>query len=370
MAGLGLYIHLPFCDGKCPYCDFYSERFDESAAYAYTDAVIRNLNYFSERFDTVYFGGGTPSLLWRDIGRMMAVIRVTDDAEVTVEVNPRTVSVDSLQYLRDVGVNRLSIGVQSFMTNELRFLKRRHSSEDAQNAVRLAADCNFRDISVDLMLGLPGQTPALVRKNIAAVAALPVTHVSAYMLKIEPGTAFGSRTPPGLPDEDKTADIYLAAAAALDDVGFEQYEISNFSKGGRVCKHNMKYWTGGQYLGIGSGAHSCYALPKDPDNPMSVAGVKRFFVPKDLRAFTKSRFQPIIINEEHPGGFEEFAMTKLRLSEGLTFDDMRTYGKNPLAFIQKSKQIPFKFLTVDSVGVKLTREGFLVSNQIIEKLVL
>ncbi|MCL2693979.1 MAG: radical SAM family heme chaperone HemW, partial [Oscillospiraceae bacterium] len=315
MPGIGLYIHIPFCPQKCPYCDFYSVAYDERLCYAYADAVIRNAEHYNERYDTVYFGGGTPSAAWWDVCRIMGKLRFSDNAEITVEANPNTLTKESLSAMKNSGINRLSIGVQSFSNAELNALGRGHNAEDASSAIRLALESGFSNISVDLMLGLPNQTPDSVRRSIKVLAGFDVQHVSAYMLKIEPRTPF-AYTAKNLPDETLVSQIYLAAAEALEKNGFAQYEISNFAKNGFECKHNLKYWTSGEFLGIGAAAHSFY-------------DGERFCVNPDIRRFIKASKQEIVIApkpDTAEKSFEEYAMLRLRLTEGLSFAECEKFG--------------------------------------------
>ena len=352
---LGLYIHVPFCGQKCPYCDFYSVSYDNRTSYAYFDAVARNLAHYNERYDTVYFGGGTPSEAWWDICRVMVGLRFSGDAEITVEANPNAVSRESLLSLRSSGINRLSVGVQSFSNNELKLLGRAHTSEDASSAVRLAHECGFGNISVDLMLGTPGQTPDSVRRSIKVLSGLNVNHVSAYMLKVEANTPFacaGHR----LPDENETAHIYLAAIDALEHAGFTQYEISNFAKPGYECRHNLKYWKSHEYLGIGTAAHSYY-------------NGDRFFVRNDVREFTRSIVQKVVFTEKKAKpDFMSYAMLKLRLVEGLSFAECERFGLGKDEILKRCHLVPPSYLNVTNHGVSITKEGFLVSNRIIGKL--
>ncbi|MCL2638626.1 MAG: radical SAM family heme chaperone HemW [Oscillospiraceae bacterium] len=351
---LGLYIHIPFCLQKCPYCDFFSAPYDSRASYSYADAVIRNAEFYKERFDTIYFGGGTPSAAWWDVCRIMGKLKFTDDAEITVEANPNTLTRDSLLSMKNSGVNRLSVGVQSFSNAELRALGRVHTSEDATNSIKLALECGFKNVSVDLMLGIPGQTPDSVRRSIKVIAGLGITHVSAYMLKIEPNTPFAGMNHK-FPDENVTAQIYLACGEELEKHGFAQYEISNFSKAGYECKHNLKYWTSAEYLGIGTAAHSFY-------------DGERFFVMSDIKEFAKSNVQNVITTESEEITFESYAMLKLRLTEGLTFAECERFGLKKEAMMKRCRLVPPDYLRISDKGIAITREGFLVSNQVIRKL--
>lgn len=363
---IGLYVHMPFCKAKCPYCDFYSipvgsgvygSKDAETTVFNYTEAVIRNLQAYNERFDTVFFGGGTPSLHCRSISRILCNTRFSDRAEITVEANPGDTSVQGLIMLRDSGVNRLSFGIQSFANNELISLGRRHTAEEANNVIRTAKELGFINISVDIMLGIPNQTPESLKRTIKIIKSLPVSHVSAYMLKVEDGTPFASSDLSlNLPDDEKSAALYMTAVKALQAAGFEQYEISNFAKPGFECRHNLKYWESKEYLGIGAAAHSFY-------------DGKRFAVPRDINIFINSDTQPVELTDENPHTFEEYAMLKLRLTDGLSFKECDSFGIKKETLLEKTKLIPEEYINVTESGISLTSSGFLLSNQIIADLI-
>ena len=363
MNTLGIYIHVPFCGKKCGYCDFYSVCYSKQQAELYVKAVLRNLQAYSDKsrvIDTVYFGGGTPTLLTSE--QTESILRgiqenfdLADDAEVTIEANPNTLTPEKLLELRNIGINRLSIGVQSLCGSELEILGRTHSPERAEKAVRDAADAGFTNISCDLMLGIPHQTPDSLRHSIDRLTALPITHVSAYLLKIEEGTPFDCGEIIGsLPDEDASAELYLQMVRLLAERGFEQYEVSNFAQKGFESRHNCRYWKCLDYLGIGPAAHSCY-------------GGRRFAVPRDISAFISSDIQPTEVTDESPCGFEEFAMLRLRLAEGLLLGDVEEHRK------KIKKKIPplvkAGFITYKNDRISLTPKGFLVSNSVIERLI-
>ncbi|MDE6728711.1 MAG: radical SAM family heme chaperone HemW [Oscillospiraceae bacterium] len=344
---IGLYIHVPFCRKKCPYCDFYSVGYREELAEQYADAVIRNLRYYNEEYDTVYFGGGTPILMARHIPRILAEVRRSRSAEVTMECNPLEMDAKTLEILHGCVVNRLSVGVQSAVDTELRALGRTHTFEQARQAILTAHKIGFNDISADLMLGVPCQDLSSLTYTVCKLRDLPITHVSAYMLKIEPNTVFG-KNPPALPDEDETAKLYLAAVHELKAIGFKQYEISNFARGKMTSEHNLKYWRREEYLGIGAAAHSFYKG-------------KRFAVKRDLREFIASEHQIEVITDDAPDELEERIMLGLRISEGISKELWeRVKGGLPL--------IPKQYYKIENDRLSLTAEGFLVSNEIISTL--
>ena len=348
---IGLYIHVPFCLSKCPYCDFYSERYSRTLAERYKQAVVRNIDYYGGYFDTVYFGGGTPILLAEEISEILGKIKRTDDAEITVEANPCACDRQRLELLFESGVNRLSIGVQSLNERELAFLGRRHSPQQAEKAISCSHSIGFRNISADLMLGLEGQTKESVLYSIQRLAELPLTHISAYLLKVEDGTPFAERTLT-LPDEEQSAELYIFAAEQLEKHGFMQYEISNFARSGFESRHNLHYWRCEEYLGIGPAAHSYYCG-------------KRFCTGRDLNAFLSSEYQQTTVTDDDPGEFDEFAMLALRLTEGLKFSNCSRFGVDVNILKERCKKIPEKYVNITNEGICLTKEGFLVSNAVI-----
>ncbi len=345
----GLYIHVPFCVRKCRYCDFYSVT-DLSLTEAYTKAAARNIADITEEFDTVYFGGGTPSLLSAgQIYRILSAAKISPDAEISMECNPNSVTENYLNEIFRIGVNRLSFGVQSFCDNELKMLGRLHTSAEAISAINSAHAAGFENISADLMLAVSGQTKESLLQNLDVLRTLPLTHVSAYMLKVEEGTplARDEKLLAEIPDDDITAEMYLLAVEKLESMGFEQYEISNFAKKAFECRHNLKYWRCGEYYGVGPAAHSF------------VSG-ERYCCPKSIEDFIFSESQGKIPLEK--GGSEsEKAMLSLRLTkEGISEKSMsETVCKNAEVLVQKG------LMKKEKDSFMLTPEGCLVSNQII-----
>lgn len=351
-----LYIHIPFCLSKCPYCNFYSVKYEKSKAEQYKNAVIRNLKHYDNIsgniYDTVYFGGGTPILLWQEICELMNYIRTSPAAEITVEANPCCSNEENLSALLSSGVNRISFGVQSLDDSELKALGRRHSAAQAEAAIEAAYKCGFKNISADLMLGLEGQTAEGVCSNIRLLSELPVTHISAYMLKIEKGTPFAEGSL-SLPDEDSICSIYLSAAQCLESKGFKQYEISNFAKEGYQCRHNLKYWNREEYLGLGPAAHS-------------FTHGNRFYTENDLKAFLSSPIQKTIPEESSElSNAEEYLMLRLRLTEGVSLDEYGKTGGNANELINNLDKIPKEYFSFDGKRISLTPTGFLVSNAVI-----
>jgi len=357
---LGIYIHVPFCLRKCPYCDFYSVPYNPVNAERYVQAVMRNIRHYSRTatVDTLYFGGGTPSLLTPfQVGNIIQSVKfsfkLADDAEITLEVNPAAVTAESLAEYRRFGINRLSVGIQSLIDSELQTLGRLHTAENAVETVKNAVKSGFGNISCDLMIGLPNQKVDDVDYSIRKLAETPITHISAYILKIEENTAFG-RAGVQLPDEDSVADMYLEICSSLERHSFKQYEISNFAKIGYESRHNNKYWKYCDYLGIGPSAHSCFEG-------------KRFAVDRDLRAFLADSSQKVNITDENPCSFEERAMLKLRLSEGFPIEEC---GDKKDEILQKIPRLVNEgYVTFEGGIIALTKKGFVMSNSIIGHLI-
>ena len=266
---LSLYIHVPFCVRKCRYCGFYSTEYSSGKADAFISglkhevALYRN-DFRNQAFSSIYIGGGTPTVLSSEqFGLLVRIIRehftIDDDVEFTVEANPNTITHEKLSLMRSQGVNRLSLGVQSFSDEVLQILGRLHTAEQAADAFRVARSVGFENIGIDLIYGIPGQTVADWDETLNAAIALKPEHVSAYNLSLDEGSQFMRESEAGefaLPDEEICAAMYERAVIKLNNAGYGRYEISNFSLSGYECRHNMNYWERGEYLGLGPGAWS------------------------------------------------------------------------------------------------------------------
>ncbi len=321
---LSLYIHLPWCAQKCPYCDFNShEGFSDSYQEPYVNALLADLesqkDWASGRaLETIFIGGGTPSLftgMWIDriLSGVAKVITISQTAEITLESNPGSAEIARYRDYRSAGVTRLSIGVQSFDDTSLARLGRIHSGKEARTALALADKADFSRWNIDLMHGLPGQDPESARDDIGEAIRLSAGHISRYQLTIERNTRFWS-TPPALPDEDTLAQIEDTGHTLLADASFSQYEVSAFCRPNNECRHNMNYWTFGDYLGIGAGAHGKLTLEdgtiirtqrtRSPVDYLNQAGAAPFASPA----------VQVISADDLPG---EFAMNALRLPGGV-----------------------------------------------------
>ena len=252
-----VYIHIPFCRQKCRYCSFVS--FPElRQKEQYLNKLEEEIKYFykQELLNTLYFGGGTPSLLEPDeISRLIRLFNIAPDAEITVELNPENITYEYLQKLKSAGVNRLSIGCQTFDEKKLVQIGRKHSAQDVLNAVNNAFAAGFDNVSLDFIYGLPEQTVSEFEQDLLKAVSLEVQHISLYGLKIEDGCYFASHMPENLPDSDLQADMYLKAVEVLKLNGYEHYEVSNFAKSGYYSRHNLNYWDNNSYYGFGLSAH-------------------------------------------------------------------------------------------------------------------
>ena len=369
LVSAGIYIHIPFCLSKCPYCDFYSTVCDDAAAVRYLDAVVRALPAFpAVPADTLYLGGGTPSLMPPDaLARVIEAVRtrfsLPDDAEITMEANPATADLPALRAFRDAGVNRLSVGVQSLDDKVLRAAGRRHTAGEALSFLQDAVQAGFSNLSADVMIGLPGDDGGALQNTLRVLTALPLTHLSAYLLKRMPGTPFYDTPPQGLPDDDALAEQYLLCCSLLEDAGFLQYEISNFAKPGQESRHNLKYWTLRDYIGIGPAAHSCLNGVRYSFSPNTEAFVSSFSPPpRDFRTF--ARLEGVVDDSDH-------IMLALRTTKGIDINYLYSLyssdRKTSLrSFVAQCIGAGLAEITGDSL--RLTKQGFLVSNEIIARL--
>lgn len=362
---IGLYIHIPFCKSKCPYCDFYSGRASENDYDNYIKVLSDNIKTWGNKTDkavsSVYFGGGTPSILGAErLSYLLSMIKeffnIADDAEITVEVNPDSGKTLDFDLLKRTGFNRISIGMQSAVEQELKALGRIHSINDAEVTVKRAQKAGIKNISLDLMLGIPYQTIESLKKSIDFCTNCGVTHISSYILKIENGTVFNRiQNKLELPDEDSQAKLYLFAVDYLKKLGYEQYEISNFSKAGYESRHNINYWKCGEYIGIGPSAHSFF-------------NGKRFYYNRNMEDFIKNK----TYFDCYGGDEEEFIMLSLRLKSGLNFKEYKArynedFPENKIIIIRKYADLGY--MVLDDNSAYFTPKGYLVSNAIISELI-
>ena len=374
---LGIYIHIPFCRSKCQYCDFYSLACkDDKLMDGYLDAVCAHLKEAGAlcpgyRVDTVYFGGGTPSYFGPDaLAILLTTLRrnfdVATDAEITFEANPDSVTDKLLHRLKAEGFNRVSLGVQCDNDEILKKLGRPHTYAQAVTAYQRIRKAGFRNVSLDLMYGLPGQSLQDWQETLENVLRLNPEHISCYGLKVEEGTPlYDIKDFAGLADDDTQADMYMAAIESLRAHGFRQYEISNFCRKGLYSRHNTKYWTGGEYLGFGPSASSDFAG-------------KRFTMVRDLQAYIRGiqtggdimeDVQEIPLRERAG----EYLMLRLRTTAGIVAEEYERTFMLPFAPLEEvllKHRVYYRTAQGEDGRWYLTPRGFLVSNDIITDLLL
>lgn len=364
---LGIYLHIPFCLSKCSYCDFYSVTPDDTGMDRYLHALLREIDRLvpeGESVDSIYFGGGTPTVfgakrLCSALEGIAGRAHLTPDCEISMEANPSTSLFSLLKDCRAGGFNRISFGVQSAVEGELEALTRRHTVHTAAKAIELARQAGFSNLSADLMLGIPKQTAHSAAYSARFLSSLGITHLSAYLLKLEPGTPmYAMQNRLSLPGEDELCEIYQSVCETMAQEGFPQYEISNFARPGYSCRHNLKYWKLEPYLGIGPAAHSFFQG-------------KRFFYPRSVEDFishAETGTDGILLEEVAGGGAEEFLMLRLRLAKGLNLPDFCTrYSLSPPPLKQRAQQLVQAGLAqfTHEGNLSLTTKGFLVSNSVI-----
>lgn len=322
---LSLYVHYPWCVRKCPYCDFNSHAVrGDIPERDYLNALVADLeqhapDIWGRSVETIFFGGGTPSLMSAEgldflLGKIRAIVKLEPLAEITLEANPGTTEQSRFESYRQAGINRLSIGVQTFNADQLNVLGRIHSGDEAAQACESAAKAGFDNFNIDLMHGLPDQSEDDAADDIRRAIALSPSHLSYYQLTLEPNTLFAAR-PPHLPDEDKLAAIQSVGQRMITEAGYEQYEVSAYAQANRRCQHNLNYWTFGDYLGIGAGAHSKLSFPA---NNLIVRHSKHKHPEKYLQtAHSPERIQASHNVSEAEARFE-FMMNALRLNDGFT----------------------------------------------------
>lgn len=377
----GIYIHIPFCRQKCFYCDFTSFRADEldkNIYQRYTDALCQEIALYRELFpdiciDTIYFGGGTPSLLPADcteavLAKLHSSFAVLDGAEITLEANPGTVAAESFYKYRSMGINRLSFGVQAAQNELLHRIGRIHTIEMAEQAVHEAQDAGFDNISVDLIYALPGQTLPMLQDSIAWALAQKIQHISVYGLQIEDGTVFGRLHDAGklsLPDEDTAEAMYDCLVNTLPAHGYRRYEISNFALPGCESRHNLRYWHDRPYIGLGAAAHGYYGRTRTQN-------------PADLKTYLqRCAAHRLPFDEEESvddkAHMEEFCFLALRTAQGIDKKIFEQIFGVSIESVYGSKIniLKQKNLLIDDAGrIYLTAAGMKFGNQVFEEFLL
>lgn len=373
---LGLYVHIPFCVKKCNYCDFLSAPADETVKKRYVDALCREIAEYQEltkeyELKTLYFGGGTPSVLSVELLELIlktiqnSFTFAMEEAEVTLEVNPKTVTKDKLVRYRELGINRLSIGVQSAKQEELALLGRIHTFEDAKNTVAWAREAGFENISVDLISALPLQTLEDYKENVEAILSLNPEHISSYSLIVEEGTPFYEQYAEGkekwadLPEEETDRAMYAYTKERLCKAGYERYEISNYAKPGFESRHNSSYWMGTEYIGVGLGASSLFTNARYHNETDLSVYMEDAEAGRDVRR----EIERLVESEQ----MEEFMILGLRRMCGVSREEFqKRFGRSIETVygtaLQKLKKL--ELLVMDGDRIALTDAGIDVSNQV------
>ncbi|MDX7990033.1 radical SAM family heme chaperone HemW [Xenorhabdus littoralis] len=367
---LSLYIHIPWCVQKCPYCDFNSHALKGDVPHQeYVDHLLADLAadlpmIGDREVSTIFIGGGTPSLLsaegmQRLLDGVRSSLRLSPQAEITMEANPGTVEADRFSAYQKAGINRISIGVQSFGSDKLIRLGRIHGPEEAKRAAKLADGLGLRSFNLDLMHGLPNQTLSEALNDLRQAIELSPPHLSWYQLTIEPNTSFGSR-PPVLPDDDALWDIFSQGHQLLTEAGYQQYETSAYAKPGFQCQHNLNYWRFGDYLGIGCGAHGKISFED--------GRILRTVKTKHPRGYMQGRYldqQNQVDNEDRPF---EFFMNRFRLLESMPRQDFSDFTGLPESIIrpQLDEALAKGYITESNTHWQITKHGKLFLNSLLE----
>ena len=380
---LGLYVHWPFCKSKCPYCDFNSHVADSIDHARWMDALIRELEGQNEalgerQLDTIFFGGGTPSLMEPKtvaalVERAQTLFRPSNQLEITLEANPTSIEAEKFEAFRAAGINRVSIGVQSLNDGDLRFLGREHSVSQAFDAIEIARNC-FDRVSIDLIYARPEQTLNSWLEELERALSLGLDHMSLYQLTIEETTPFYARHRRGefrIPEEELAADLYLATNQRMAEAGLEAYEVSNYAKPGQESRHNLIYWTGGDYLGIGPGAHG-----RVTETSGSRFATRTHRAPQIWLERVEGQGQALVDRDQltEDDRLVEAVMMELRLSQGLEAASWKArFGTTPFQTfdadtLQALEAADLIAVTSDG-GLRATDQGRLALNALIAKLV-
>ena len=375
MKESALYIHIPFCDHKCIYCDFYSIITSDNIS-SFLQSLKKEIKYYAENYSSnriitsIFFGGGTPSLMQPEyleeiISSIAENYTVSTEAEITMETNPGTVDKDKLQKFRSSGINRISIGVQSFNDDELKFLTRVHNSNTAVETLHIASEVGFENISLDLIFNLPKQTKQIWLSNLKQAIQLPIKHISTYSLILERGTILNKMVLDGkvkMQSDDHDADLYETTIEFLTQNGFYQYEVSNFAKPGYECNHNNAYWQYKDYLGLGTSAHSFV----DGKRWWNFSSLKRYISEIDTNGNAIANYEELSPEEFH----NEYVMLALR-SSGIQLNNYKnTFGDTWLtknySYLKKLENE--NFILFNDLNIKLTKKGYAVCDEILQNI--
>lgn len=375
MKKLGLYVHIPFCERKCNYCDFYSMVKTNELENRYVDALLYEIKSYSDKcrdyeVDSVFIGGGTPSylkpenikLIMREINNAFLL---SNNCEITIEANPNSIDKDKALQYKSCGINRISLGIQSLDDNILKAIGRLHDSDEAIEAIRAIKDAGISNINADIMFGIPSQNVENIISTLSRIIKEDVKHISFYSLKLEEGTPMFLMEEKGLInilDDDIERKMYYSGREHMEDNGYIQYEISNFSKPNCECRHNIKYWTGGEYIGFGPFAHSCFEDKRYNNISDINLYCENFNYPERYRQLNE------VLNKESK--IFEYIMLGLRMNKGISINDFNNkFGTNFLELYknQIDKLLNNNLIILEKNTVKLSKKGMDISNYVFEE---
>ncbi|MFD0982217.1 radical SAM family heme chaperone HemW [Tropicimonas aquimaris] len=376
-AGFGLYVHWPFCQSKCPYCDFNSHVAEHIDQKRWADALSREVERAGaltgrRKLDTVFFGGGTPSLMAPEtVAQVLDTVRATlplaNDWEVTLEANPTSVEAGRFAAYRQAGVNRISLGVQSLNDGDLRRLGRLHSAAEARAAFDIARR-EFDRVSFDLIYARQDQSLDAWCEELDRALEMAIDHLSLYQLTIEPGTAFGARAARGglrgLPDEDLSADMYDLTVERCAEAGLELYEVSNFARSGAICKHNMLYWSAGDYAGVGAGAHGRLTLKGQRHATVCPSAPGAWLKKAEQEADAFEEFAPLSGQE----AAEEYLLMGLRVTQGISMSRLLAMGADTDLPNRVDRMVEAGMLACEGDTLRTTHQGRALLNAVLREL--
>ncbi|WP_326908263.1 radical SAM family heme chaperone HemW [Sedimentibacter sp. MB31-C6] len=373
MKKLGIYIHIPFCKSKCNYCDFYSISWNKEAEKRYIEAVINEIRIYNESLetnyvvDTIYFGGGTPTIisplsLSKILDEIKRVFKVEKNSEISIEANPNTLLSNNLSFYRNIGINRLSIGVQSLNDDLLYKIGRIHNSKEALDSIDRAIINGFSNINVDVMFNIPGQTVKNIENTLSEIIKHNINHISFYSLKLEKGTplfVMEKKNKLIMPEEDVEREMYYCGRNVMENNNLFQYEISNFAKKNYECKHNLKYWNQEEYIGLGPSAHSFLNMNRYSNS----ADLNNYCLNLVKKTFERNIHE--ILNYEDMKF--EYIMLQLRLNKGLSICDFNkkflidfnTAYSSQIEYLIKNNLLEYK-----GDNIRLTKKGMDISNYV------
>ena len=375
MKKLGLYVHIPFCERKCNYCDFYSVEKSDSIEKQYVDALIKEIKSYENNIkgyivDSIFIGGGTPSYLnHENIGLILDEIRNTfileDDVEISLEANPNSITSDKVLNYKKYGINRMSVGIQSLDRNILKTIGRLHDSKEALDAIETIKKAGIDNINADIMFNIPGQDTDSLKDTLEQIISSDVKHISFYSLKLEEDTPLYKMEAKKLvemPDEDSERDMYYEGRELMEARGYIQYEISNFSKPNYECRHNIKYWTGGEYIGFGPFAHSCF----EDKRYNNISDIKYYC--ENIKEPDKFRRLNEVLGKESK--MFEYIMLRLRMNSGIIIEDFNREFEKDFMSIYKNQiknLLEYQLIDINNGRLKLTKKGMDVSNYVFEQ---